>query len=259
MRRKLTLPWTSVMLACLAMPAFAAEPAAPEVEQHMRAALEKISAGEHAAAVELLSQAIKLDPTLPDAWYLRGREQYRLGNPVESVADFDKFVQLRPDREKSLWERGISHYYTGQFDEGAKQFELYQTYHDNDVENSVWRYLCMARTVGVKKAAATMLPIRNDPRVPMMEIFDLYRGKLEPADVMKAATAGEPPEGVLNMRLFYAHLYLGLYYEVAGEKDLARQHIFESEKHKIGHYMWDVAHVHAEQFRKEKPEKPAKP
>ena len=109
----------------------------------------------------------------------------------------------------------------------------------------------MVPTVGVEKARDTILPISDDRRVPMMQIFDLYRGKLKPEEVLAAAEAGEPGKEALNQRLFYAHLYIGLWYEAGGKKDLAKKHILESESHKIGHYMWDVAHIHAERFRSE--------
>ena len=92
--------------------------------------------------------------------------------------------------------------------------------------------------------------IRRDPRVPMMEVYDLYAGKLKPDDVLAAAKAGDPSPEVLNNQLFYAHLYLGLYYDAAGEAKLAGEHMDEAVKHKIGHYMWDVAKVHAEVLKK---------
>jgi lipoprotein NlpI len=73
----------------------------------------------------------------------------------------------------------------------------------------------------------------------------MFRGKLQPDDVLQAARAGEPREEQLKIHLFYAHLYIGLFYEAEGNEELAKHHIVESEKHKIGHYMWDVAHVKA--------------
>jgi lipoprotein NlpI len=206
-------------------------------------------------SIGLLSQVIARDASLSDAWYLRGREHFRVGKVKESLADFDKLVELKPNLASRQWERGISCYYAGEYEKGAKQFELYQTYHDQDVENSTWRYLCVARTAGVEKARQTLLPIERDRRVPMMEIFALYQGKLAPEEVLKGAAAGEPDKEQLNIRLFYAHLYIGLWHEAAGKDDLAKKHILEAEKHKIGHYMWDVAHVHAERLRKSDPPK----
>lgn len=207
--------------------------------------------GDHDRAVVLLSDVIKKEPKRAIAWYLRGRANFCAGQVAESVADFDKYVELAPNAESRQWERGISQYYAGAYAKGAKQFELYQTYHDQDVENSVWRYLCVAKSEGIEKAQANMLPIDNDPRVPMMQIFDLYRGKLKPEDVLTAAEAGNPSKENLNTRLFYAHLYIGLWHEAAGRADEAKKHLLLAEQHKIGHYMWDVAHVHAERLRAE--------
>lgn len=202
-------------------------------------------------AVDDLTTALKLDPQAADLYQRRGVEQFKLGRFKESIADFDKFIELRPDQERSHWQRGISYYYAGRFADGAKQFAAYQTFDDNDVENAVWRYLCMARDVGVEQARGSLLKIKQDPRVPMMQVYALYQGELKPEDVLVAARAGEPSPRELSSRLFYAHLYLGLYYEVAGDAKLARQHLVKAaDEHKIGHYMWDVARVHADLLKK---------
>jgi lipoprotein NlpI len=236
-----------VIPALLAAAAIAA--AQESAEDQLQQAAQAAQRGKSEQAIEILTGLIAKDAKLSDAWYLRGREHFRAGKVKESLADFDKLVELKPDLASRQWERGISCYYAGEFEKGAKQFELYQTYHDQDVENSTWRYLCVARTAGVEKARQTLLPIDSDRRVPMMEIFSLYQGKTTPEEVLKAAEAGEPDKEQLNIRLFYAHLYIGLWHEAAGKDDLAKKHILEAEKHKIGHYMWDVAHVHAERLR----------
>jgi lipoprotein NlpI len=215
------------------------------LQQAMQAALR----GDHAQAIARLTEAIEVEPTRAIALYERGREHFRAGHIREAVADFDKYVQLQPRAENRQWERGIAYYCAGEFAKGAKQFADYQQFHDQDVENSVWRYLCVARTDSVEKARAGLLPITSDPRVPMMEIYGLYQGKLKPEDVLGAATTEPPNRELLNQRLFYAHLYIGLWHEAAGRAEEAKRHILEAEKHKIAHYMWDVAHVHAERLR----------
>lgn len=236
---------TSLLALAVSVPALGEDSA----EDLLQRAVQASQRGEGERSVGLLTELIAKDPKQAEAWYLRGREHFRLGKIQESIADFDKHVELRPDLESRQWERGIAYYYGGQFEKGARQFELYQTFHDQDVENSTWRYLCVARTAGVEKARETLLPIENDRRVPMMEIYALYQGKLSPDDVLKAAEAGDPNKEMLNIRLFYAHLYIGLWHEAAGKDDLAKKHVIEAEKHKIGHYMWDVARVHAQRLR----------
>ncbi|MCA9147554.1 MAG: hypothetical protein KDB05_32495, partial [Planctomycetales bacterium] len=116
----------------------------------------------------------------------------------------------------------------------------------------VWRYLCMVPTDGVAKARSTILPVRNDRRVPMMQVLELYRGNLKPNEVLAACGRDDPDEEILSGRLFYAHLYLGLYHEVAGELSLARKYISLAADKKlaknpnVNSYMWDVARIHAE-------------
>lgn len=114
----------------------------------------------------------------------------------------------------------------------------------------------MVPTDGVEKARATILPIRNDRRVPMMEVYELYRGNLTPDEVVAACRRDDPDPETLAGRLFYAHLYLGLYHEVAGEKELAQKYILLAadkklaENPRINRYMWDVARIHAELMKK---------
>jgi lipoprotein NlpI len=216
------------------------------IEQLLTTAVAAAEKGDHSTALDALDRAIKQAPEAPLPYYWRGRSHFCLGKIEPAVADFDRYVKLSPRAESRQWERGIALYYARNFERGAKQFELYQTYHDNDVENSVWRYLCLARTEGVEAAAKTMLPIKNDPRVPMMTIYDLYRGKSTPDDVLAAIDAGDPSDRERNARAFYAHLYIGLWHEAAGKGELAAKHVTLAEEHKIGHYMWDVARVHNE-------------
>ena len=207
-------------------------------------ALTRAAKGKHEEAVGDFDKAIELDGKLAEAYDFRGSEYFKLGKIKESLADFDKFLELRPEAKNGHWRRGITLYYAGKFEEGRKQFEGYEKVDTNDVENAVWHYLCNARAVGVEKARAAMLKIGKDRRVPMMEVYALYAGKAKPADVLAAARAGDPGEADLKRRLFYAHLYLGLYYEAEGDKKKALEHMTKAaDDYQTGQYMGDVAHV----------------
>ena len=81
----------------------------------------------------------------------------------------------------------------------------------------------------------------------MAEIYELFRGRATPEAVLAAARANEPSDEALRKRLFYSHLYIGLFHELEGKTDLARKHILlADEKYCVEGYMWNVAHVHAE-------------
>lgn len=180
-----------------------------------------------------------------DLLRIRAGARFKSGDVEGSIVDFERAAQLAPDRNRELWELGIAYYYAGKYEQGAEQFALYQTYYAADVENIVWRFLCQAAASDAAAARADMMPLEGvDRRVPLMEVDALFRGRGAADAVLKAATAGNPSEGELRQRLFYGHLYLGLYYAAMGSETEARHHLQEARAREISHYMWDVVNVH---------------
>jgi lipoprotein NlpI len=202
-------------------------------------------------AVKSATQAIESDPKFVDAYDLRGSANFMLGRIKESAADFDKVIELRPDSFPGHWRRGITLYYAGRYEDGRKQFEGYEKVDTNDVENAVWHYLCNARVVGRDKARAGILKIGKDKRVPMMTVYELFAGNVKPDDVLKAVDEDKPGDDERKKRLFYAHLYLGLWYESEGDNKKAREHLIKAaDDYRISHYMGDVARVHRDLLKK---------
>jgi lipoprotein NlpI len=238
----------------LAGKAIAADPKDPRgylLRGVMHEAMQK-----HDEAVADFDKCLELDPKRAEAYDSRGSEQFKRGKIAESLADFDAFLKLVPKAAPGHWKRGISLYYAGRFDDGRKQFEGYEKVDTNDVENAVWHFLCVARKDGLDKARLSILKIGKDGRVPMMTVYDLYKGEKKPADVLAAAEAGEAPAAERTNRLFYAHLYLGLYFDVMGDPKKALEHMeLAAGKYRIGHYMGDVARVHADLLRKRSKDK----
>jgi lipoprotein NlpI len=238
----------------LALAEKAVAQAPKDARAHLFRGLAHEALRQHAEAIADFDRAIALDPKAAAAYDHRGSEQFILGHVAESVADFDRFLELRPEARAAHWKRGISCYYAGKFDAGRKQFEAGEVVYGDDVENAVWHFLCVARLSGVDRARAGLLKIGKDQRVPMMEVYALYGGRAKPDDVLAAARAGKPTAAERNERLFYAHLYLGLYHDVTGDRKQALADLDEAVKgHKIDHYMWDVARVHRDLLREKKP------
>jgi lipoprotein NlpI len=205
----------------------------------------------HTEALTDFDKALTLDPRLAAAYNQRGAVHFKLGHIAASLTDFDKFLELKPAEAPRHWMRGISLYYAGRYDEGRKQFASYEAVDTNDVENSVWHFLCNARLVGVAKARTELLRIGEDRRVPLMQVYALFADKAKPEDVLTAARADKPGPEQLKQRLFYAHLYLGLYFEAAGDKKQALEHLTKAaEEYAMNHYMGDVARVHVALLRK---------
>lgn len=204
------------------------------------------SRDEYEAACEDLTRWLRLEPTSAEAFDRRGGLEFKRGHVREAISDFDRAIQLDARREPWHWKRGISYYFAEKYPEGCKQFEGYQSVDDSDVENAVWRFLCMAKKDGIDKARQSILKIGPDKRVPMREVYDLFAGKTTPDAVLAAARAGDPSPEDLNQQLFYAYQYLGLYHEALGDKVLAEKYTRQAVEHRISHYMWDVARVHVQ-------------
>ena len=170
----------------------------------------------------------------------RAVADFERGRVTESALGFDNVVKLVPDSAPQLWQRGIALYYAGRYKDCRAQFESHRTVNPNDVENAVWHFLCVARAESPEKARGALLPVGPDSRVPMREVYDMFRGTRRPEDVL--AAGGRQPSGQ-----FYAQLYIGLYYEALGNATLAREHITLAAADQfasVGGYMHTVAKVH---------------
>ncbi|MDE0296371.1 MAG: tetratricopeptide repeat protein [Bryobacterales bacterium] len=197
------------------------------------------------------NRVVKVSPEQPLVYNRRGALYFKLGRFDDSIADFDREIELDPRRKLNHWQRGLSYYYAGRYEDGANQFELaFKTENPNDYENGIWHFLCRARLDGVDKARESILDIEGDERVPMREIYDLYRGRGTADDVMQAAERGYPNAAELNNRLFYALLYVALFDDVSGNTETALRLTERAVSNfQVTHYMWDVARVHLETLK----------
>jgi tetratricopeptide (TPR) repeat protein len=185
------------------------------------------------------NEIIRNQPKNSTAYIRRGMVNFQLAKIDESIQDFDMAEQLDARIKPYLWQRGLSYYYAERFAEGAQQFQIDLTVNAQDVEETVWRYLCIARSLGVKEARNSLLPVKNDPRRVMQCVYDLYAGDCRPDDVLSVGQS----EGESGK--FYSHLYLGLYYEAENNLDLAHESIVKAaDNYKIDDYMWYLAQVH---------------
>ena len=177
----------------------------------------------------------------PRAVLDRAVGDFAAGRLDEAAAGFDEVAALVPRAMPQLWQRGIALYYVGRYQDCREQFESHRTVNPNDVENAAWHFLCVARQESPERALAALLPVGPDPRIPMTEIYDMFRGEMAPEAVLAAGERGG------ERGRFYAHLYVGLYHEALGRDGEARAHIIEAADERfapVGGYMQMVARVH---------------
>lgn len=176
----------------------------------------------------------------PQALSSRAVAEFQAGRFAAAAATFDALANAVPEQAAYLWQRGIALYYAGRYDDCRRQFEAHRAVNPDDVENAAWHFMCVARAESPAAARAVLLPVGPDPRVPMREVYEMFRGTRSPEQVI--AAAGSQPEAQ-----FYGYLYVGLYFEVLGVKERALQFIKMAAADRFeraGGYMHMVARVH---------------
>ena len=188
--------------------------------------------------------ALPADDKTADTYFQEGVTFFFKAMPKESVAAFDKVIELEPKAAPQLWQRGLALYYADEFQKGREQFELHQTANSNDVENAAWHFLCVARSRDVETARKNLIPISGDTRVPMKEVHDLFAGTGSEEAVLRAANVGDSQSETWRNQQCFAHLYLGLYHESLGDIEQAKRHLLKAATdYKMDHYMGKVAQV----------------
>jgi len=170
----------------------------------------------------------------------RAVTDFRAGRVEAALEGFDRVARLSPADAPHLWQRGIAQYYAGKFRECRDMFVSHRTVNPDDVENAAWHFLCVVRAESPEAARKQILPVGPDARLPMREVYRMFKGEMTQAQVMKAA--GSDPAGQ-----FFARLYIGLYLEATGNREAGRAQIeiaAEDRYARVGGYMHDVARVH---------------
>ncbi len=233
-------------IALAAMVGFCSCVCAGDAKELVGKAETVLKAKNYSEAIKLATRAIEADPKLTAAYDVRGTANFKAGNIKESLADFDKQVELNPKAGPAHWRRGLTLYYAEKFADGVTQFTTSDKEEPNDVENAIWHLLCNARVKGLEKARGDMLKVTQDSRgKSMMTIYRMFKGDAKPEDVFRTAEAGEAIDAARHKMRFYANYYVSMYYEMIGEPKKSIAHMKTAvEKYPVGDYMMDVGIVH---------------
>lgn len=200
--------------------------------------------------LERLNEVITEEPSR--FHHQRAEVLFRLGRFEESIQDYDTAAEFGwPHNEDSCWERGLAQYYAGDFDGGREQFERYSRVGPLDIENGLWQFLCIAEESSVAEARKSMLEYPRRVRKPFPALLALYLDEGSEEAVLEEATQNVPTvEHTAN--LFNAHYYLGKFYEIVEQDDLALKHVQESLNHRIPHFMYACAEADAERLEEKR-------
>lgn len=180
-----------------------------------------------------------------------GMKTFSESRVQDSIELFDRADEAVPNGSLTpfLWQRGISLYYTDQFEAGSNQFRYDVKVNPLDVEEIVWDIACQNRLKGLNpnfEMRKMALPQgKNDRRKIMGTVYSLFRG--DGATEQDLASAGHSGSASDE---FYALFYLGLYCESIGETSKAANYMKAAAATEYAKgrgradYMTDCARVH---------------
>ncbi len=208
---------------------------------------EQFVAGDLAAAIEIL-QSVTNQQKVTDrdkvaADFLLAEAYFANGQAAESVAAFDRVIELQPQLKPQLWQRGLALYYADRYADVVDQLESHQNFNSQDVENSVWHMLSKSKISSVEEARKGMIEISRDRRIAMPEIYEMFAGRGSVDQVRAAAKASGNASTI-----YHASLYIGLFYEMIGEAEKSQAAIESAiEENPFGPtvFMGNVARMHA--------------
>ncbi len=203
--------------------------------------------------IQRLTESIRTDPKNVSFYSRRGDALFFRGRFQQSVADYEKMVELNPQLDASHWRRGIAWFYAGQFKQAAHQFEIYNTFDNIDRENGIWRFFSQTKGYGLKQARQGLLKYQKVDRQPFPAVYKLFEEKLTPDEILAQIAKADIDKIERERRLFYAELYIGLNYEIHGKPQPAVEHLRKATANNWGrsagfgaNYMWHVGRLHYE-------------
>jgi lipoprotein NlpI len=209
-------------------------------------AVTELAAKRYEAAASKAEEAAKLAEDSGRVQQRAGEILFLAGKPVESLPMFDRANALVPDEAPHNWQRGIALGIAGKWAEGAAQFKQHHDVNPDDVENSAWYYLCVAKAENLEAAKKSVIPSRGDGRQPMMSILQMLKGEKQPDEVIAAAIANTPEGSRRESALFYADLYIAMFYDAEGNTEETKKYLASSLERGSSGYMVDTARVYLE-------------
>lgn len=168
------------------------------------------------------SQAIKLKPDLAAAHNSLGVHFIQNGEFDQAYESFDSTLEIDPEFEYALLNRGIALYYGGKAKLSIDDLESFLVNAPSDPFRVLWAYIARA---DVDPQAALIQLEQDRQNIESAnwagEIVDFYLGKSSETDVMQAVLENGLSSQEIAERLCEAYFYIGKYHSSAGNGRLA--------------------------------------
>jgi len=168
------------------------------------------------------NRALKLKPTLVDAYNFIGIQLTQLQEFNQAYDSFDSALELKPDHEYAYLNRGIALYYGSRPTLARDDFKKFHHGQANDPYRLLWLYLAEYQIDKVQAAKDLSLRASQvDDNVWAKNIINLYLDGITQGTFIHNLTKNISTNKELSDRLCEAYFYLGKYNQLLGKEHVA--------------------------------------
>lgn len=197
------------------------------------------------------TDALSLNPALADAHNSLGVLYIQAGSHMQAYEAFDATLEINPEYDFALLNRGIALYYGGRSQLGSSDTSTYLQRDPSDPFRLLWHYIVYRQSTNSQDAKAML----EDARILLnnenwaTSIIDFYLGNINEGAVIAALIDDVTSQTQLNYRLCEAYFYLGKYSAMLGNNTKAENYfklslatnVYEYVEHKYARIELDNA------------------
>ncbi|MEM0911060.1 MAG: lipoprotein NlpI [Pseudomonadota bacterium] len=171
------------------------------------------------------NEAVRLKPDLAEAHNSIGVHHIQTGNFLQAYESFDATLEINPDYNFALLNRGVALYYGGRSTLAATDTKAFWTLEKSDPYRLLWLYITEAKNdpIAALQALGERKQYVTDDTWASV-LIEFYLDEVNETKVIAKLLENVTSQTELNNRLCEAYFYIGKYHLARGNNFIARNY-----------------------------------
>lgn len=171
------------------------------------------------------NEAVRLKPDLAEAHNSIGVHHIQTGNFLQAYESFDATLEINPDYNFALLNRGVALYYGGRSSLAVSDTKAFWDLEKSDPYRVLWLYITESKNDPIAALEALRerkVYVTDDTWAKVL--IEFYLDELNEAQVIARLLEDVSSQSELNNRLCEAYFYIGKYHLARGNDLIARNY-----------------------------------